>query len=121
MSELTADLPGIPRDEVGAVFREPWEAQAFALTLALHRGGLFQWSEWVAMLAEEIGRAQAAGDPDTGSTYYRHWLAALERMIAAKGISDAQAIQRYSDAWAHAARRTPHGMPIELVAADFQR
>ena len=121
MTELQADLPGIPRDEIGPVFREPWEAQAFALALALHRGGQFQWPEWVAMLAEEIGRAQARGEPDTGSAYYRHWLAALERMIAEKGLSDVQAIKRYSDAWAHAARRTPHGTPIELVAADFQQ
>jgi nitrile hydratase accessory protein len=120
MTGLEADLPGIPRDENGPVFREPWEAQAFALVLALYRRELFQWPEWAAMLAEEIRRAQAAGDPDTGSTYYRHWLAALERMIAEKGLSDAQAIERYSDAWAQAARRTPHGTPIGLASEDFQ-
>src|SRR5262249_894852 len=75
-------VPSIPRDDDGPVFRAPWEAQAFAMALALHERGLFSWPEWAAMLAAEIKRAQAAGDPDTGETYYLHWLAALERMGA---------------------------------------
>ncbi len=70
----TRAVPGIPRDADGPVFREPWEAQAFAMALALHARGLFTWNEWAAALADEIKRAQAAGDPDTGETYYRHWL-----------------------------------------------
>jgi nitrile hydratase accessory protein len=76
-------------------------------------------AEWAAMLAEEIKRAQAAGDPDTGETYYRHWLNTLERMVASKGAASAQALDRYRDAWAHAAARTPHGTPIELTPEDF--
>src|SRR5579859_4652478 len=79
-------VPGIPCDAEGPVFREPWEAQAFALAVALHERGLFGWPEWAALLGEEIKAAQRAGDPDTGATYYRHWLAALERMVARKGI-----------------------------------
>ena len=85
--EATRAVPGIPRDADGPVFREPWEAQAFAMALALHARGLFSWNEWAAALAEEIKRAQAAGDADTGETYYRHWLATLERLIAAKGVA----------------------------------
>ena len=72
--EAAAALPGLPRDEGGPVFREPWEAQAFAMTLALYRRGLFTWPEWAETLGAEIKRAQRAGDPDTGDTYYRHWL-----------------------------------------------
>ena len=75
-------LPSIPRDTQGPVFREPWEAHAFALALALHDKGLFAWTEWAAMLGEEIKKARATGDPDTGATYYRHWMATLERMVA---------------------------------------
>src|SRR5438034_10107526 len=116
---ITAALPSLPRDEAGPVFHEPWEAQAFAMTLALYRRGLFTWPEWAAALGAEIKRAQAAGDPDTGGTYYRHWLAALEGLVAAKGIADAAALARYRDAWDHAADRTPHGQPIELKAEDF--
>src|SRR3954468_13330051 len=70
-------VPGVPRDEDGPVFREPWEARAFAMALALHEGGLFTWKEWAETLGAEIKRAQPAGDPDTGETYYEHWLASL--------------------------------------------
>jgi nitrile hydratase accessory protein len=101
------------------VFREPWEAQAFAMALALYDRGLFTWNEWAQTLGEEIRRAQQAGDPDTGETYYRHWLAALERLVAAKGLASAETLARYRDAWDHAADRTPHGTPIELTPDDF--
>ena len=112
-------VPGVPRDDDGPVFREPWEAQAFAMALVLHERGLFTWSEWAATLAGEIARAQAGGDPDTGETYYRHWLATLERLVAAKGVASSDTLHRYRDAWDHAADRTPHGQPIELKDEDF--
>ena len=110
---------GIPRDRDGPVFREPWEAQAFAMAVALQARRVFTWSEWAQALGEEIKRAQAAGDPDTGETYYRHWLATLERLVAAKGVATADLLHRYRDAWDHAADRTPHGVPIELRDEDF--
>ena len=115
----TEAVPSIPRDSEGPVFREPWEAQAFAMALALHDRGLFTWPELAATLADEIKRAQAAGDPDTGETYYRHWLNALERIVAEKGIATRDTLHRYRDAWDHAADRTPHGDPIELKPEDF--
>jgi nitrile hydratase accessory protein len=117
---VAKSVAGIPRDAEGPVFREPWEAQAFAMALALHERGLFTWPEWAQILGDEIKRAQAAGDPDTGETYYRHWLNALERIMAEKGITDAQTLARYRDAWDHAADRTPHGTPIELRPEDFR-
>jgi len=117
--EATRAVPGIPTDAHGPVFREPWEAQAFAMALTLHGRGLFSWSEWAATLADEIARAQASGDPDTGETYYRHWLATLERLVAAKGVASSETLHRYRDAWDHAADRTPHGAPIELKPEDF--
>ena len=117
-----AAVAPIPRGEDGApVFGAPWEAQAFAMTLALHERGLFTWPEWAATLADEIKRAQAAGDPDTGETYYRHWLAALERLVAEKGIASLETQTRYRDAWDRAADRTPHGTPIELSPDDFAK
>jgi len=119
VARATSVLNDIPRDDDGPVFREPWEAQAFAMALTLHEQGLFTWNEWAATLADEIKRAQASGDPDTGETYYRHWLATLERLIAAKGVASLETQHRYRDAWDHAADRTPHGSPIELRAEDF--
>jgi nitrile hydratase accessory protein len=114
-------VPGLPRDAHGPVFREPWEAQAFAMAVVLQQRGLFTWSEWAAVLGEEIKRAQRAGDPDTGETYYRHWLAALERLVAEKGIASEENQGRYRDAWERAAERTPHGTPIELEPDDFSK
>ncbi len=115
----TEAVSSIPRDENGPVFREPWEAQAFAIAVALHERGVFTWTEWAAVLGEEIKRAQAVGDPDTGETYYRHWLATLETLVAAKRVTTSDALHRYRDAWDHAADRTPHGAPIELTPQDF--
>ena len=121
-ARLVADaVPSIPRDAEGPVFREPWEAEAFAMALALQERGVFTWAEWAETLGAEIKRAQAAGDPDTGETYYRHWLAALERIVAEKGVTTRDALVRTRDAWDHAAERTPHGEPIELTPEDFAR
>jgi nitrile hydratase accessory protein len=118
-ADAARSVPGVPRDDDGPVFREPWEAQAFAMALVLHERGLFTWSEWAATLAGEIARAQAGGDPDTGETYYRHWLATLERLVAAKGVASSDTLHCYRDAWDRAADRTPHGSPIELRPDDF--
>ena len=128
MSEINTDaarhameaVPSIPRDADGPVFREPWEAQSFAITLGLYDQGLITWKEWTAALFVEIKRAQEAGDPDTGETYYLHWLAALERIVAEKGVADAATLGRYRDAWRRAADRTPHGQPILLDPSDIE-
>ncbi|HXO64105.1 MAG TPA: nitrile hydratase accessory protein [Steroidobacteraceae bacterium] len=120
MSDATTTLLGQPRDDSGPTFREPWEAQAFAMTLALHQRGLFTWAEWAQALAAQIAAAQAAGDADLGDTYYRHWLLALEKLVATKGASSIGELLRYQHAWGHAAERTPHGQPIDLQQRDFE-
>ena len=119
MSDGPPDPMSRPRDDGGPVFREPWEAQAFAMTLALHQRGLFSWSEWATALAAQIRKAQVAGDADLGDTYYRHWLLALEALVAAKGTSSPEELSQHRCAWAHAADRTPHGQPIDLKPTDF--
>ncbi len=119
VAQATRALADLPRDDGGPVFREPWEAQAFAMALSLQERGLFTWKEWAAALADEIRIAQANGDPDTGTTYYRHWLATLEKIVAQKGVATLETLHRYRDAWDHAADRTPHGKPIELKPEDF--
>jgi nitrile hydratase accessory protein len=108
-------LPGLPRDDAGPVFAAPWQAAAFAMTLALHERGVFTWSEWAAQLADAIRDAQAHGDPDHGDTYYAHWLTALERIATAKGCVTRDGLIDRKNAWDAAARRTPHGQPIELA------
>jgi nitrile hydratase accessory protein len=100
-------------------FEAPWQAQAFAMTQALIERGLFTSAEWSAALAAEIRRAQHAGDPDLGDTYYQHWLAALEGLVAARGMTTGEELSRYQRAWGRAAQRTPHGMPIVLADEDL--
>jgi len=95
-------------------FAEPWQAQAFALTLGLHAQGLFSWGEWAAALGEAIKRAQAAGDPDTGERYWHHWLDALETLSLARGAVGRKELGERIEAWDRAVRATPHGQPIEL-------
>ena len=107
-------LPGLPRDLGGPVFAEPWQASAFALAVSLSRQGHFSWQAWAVTLAEELKASSARGEPDDGSRYYHCWLAALERLVVAKRLSDKPALLACKDAWADAYRRTPHGKPVEL-------
>ncbi|MBK6004967.1 nitrile hydratase accessory protein [Ramlibacter ginsenosidimutans] len=113
------DLPGLPRDAEGPVFGAPWQAQAFAMAVALHARGLFTWREWAQALAQVIRAAPAQDGEDAGEAYWRQWLLALETLVGAKGASSADELQRYQQAWDHAAERTPHGRAIELRPEDF--
>jgi nitrile hydratase accessory protein len=108
-----------PAGPVDPVFREPWEAQAFAMTLLLEARGAFSSTEWAQALGAEIRQAQQAGDPDSGETYYRHWLAALERLVTAKGIASPAALLQARHAWSRAAARTPPGRPMTVSARDL--
>jgi nitrile hydratase accessory protein len=109
-------LPSLPCDAEGPIFREPWEAQAFALAVQLQDRGLFTWEEWADALGAEISAAQQRGDADFGDTYYRHWLTALERLVVAKGAASQTGLEQTKDAWDRAAKATPHGQPIVLGA-----
>lgn len=115
MARMDLDsLPRIPVDHDGPVFREPWEAQAFAIAVKLHETGLYTWNEWAAALSAEIKAAQADGDPDLGDTYYRHWLTALEGLVLAKTDLTVEQLLKRKNAWDRAAQRSPHGEPILL-------
>src|SRR5580693_4466316 len=105
----------MPRDGERPVFAEPWQAQAFALAVKLSDQGHFTWKEWAAALADELRSAADRGEPDDGTRYYEHWLAALERLIKAKGLSNAPELDQRKEAWADAYRHTPHGKPVELA------
>ncbi len=113
---VAPSLPAPPRDGDGPVFAEPWEAQAFALTVKLHEAGHFTWGEWATTLGAEIEAARSRGDPDLGDTYYRHWLAALERLAAEKGLVRGGDLSARKAAWKRAFLNTPHGQPVVLEA-----
>ena len=111
-------LSSLPRDEGGPVFAEPWQAHAFALAVKLSEAGLFTWSEWAAALGAELAAASGRGEPDDGSRYYQHWLAALERLVGTKGVVPAPSLLVRKEQWAEAYRRTPHGSPVTLQRAE---
>jgi nitrile hydratase accessory protein len=111
--ELDLDtLPGLPRDEKGPTFGAPWEAEAFAMTITLQSRGVFTWREWSAALAAELRDAVARGEPDDGSHYYEHWLAALETLVAEKKVVPRAEMDRHVEKWDKAVEMTPHGQPI---------
>ena len=111
---LLRELPEIPREQNEPVFKEPWQAEVFAIVLSLHERGVFTWSEWAAMLSQEIMHAQSNGDADLGDTYYHHWLTALESMLVAKEIGSESQLADLYRRWNQAAEQTPHGQAIEL-------
>jgi nitrile hydratase accessory protein len=114
LAPLAENLAALPRDEGGPIFAEPWQATVFALAVRLSAEGHFTWKEWAATLAEELKVAAERGEPDDGSRYYHYWLAALERLVVTKGLSDPPALLARKAAWADAYRHTPHGSPVEL-------
>ena len=107
-------LPPLPRDEDGPIFTEPWQAQAFALVVKLSEQGHFTWKEWATALANELKAAEERGQPDDGTRYYNHWVAALERLATEKGLTESQTLEDRKNAWADAYRHTPHGQPVVL-------
>ena len=113
----TPNFPFQPSDQDGPVFKAPWEAQAFGMVVALHGQGAFSWEEWAEQLSKEIHKAQQAGDPDLGDTYYTHWLQALEQLLLAKQITNLPEVVARTDQWRQAYIATPHGQPVELKNA----
>jgi nitrile hydratase accessory protein len=99
------------------VFAEPWQAHAFALAVKLSEAGVFTWAEWTSALGAEIAEAGRRGEPDDGSRYYDHWLAALQRLLAEKGVVALPALLARKRLWEDAYRHTPHGKPVTLRGA----
>jgi nitrile hydratase accessory protein len=114
-------LPRLPREKDEPVFAEPWQAQAFALAVKLSEHGHFTWKEWAAALADELKAAESRGEPDDGTHYYEHWLAALERLVVNKGLTDRETMRERKAAWAEAYLHTPHGKPVELSAGAGEK
>ncbi len=107
-------MPDLVKDHEGPVFKEPWQAQAFAMAVTLSEAGLFSWQEWSSELGASIQSRQKKGDPDDGETYYLHWLETLEKMLSRKNlIEHADLLQRITE-WKEAYFKTPHGQPVQL-------
>jgi nitrile hydratase accessory protein len=62
------------------------------MTMALHARGLFEWEEFRARLIAEIGAWERAHPDRAAYRYYACWLAALESLLAAKGLCPRTAV-----------------------------
>lgn len=109
-------VPAHLKDCGEPVFAEPWQAEAFAMTVTLHQAGRFTWTEWADALGAEIKRG---GDSDAGGArYYEFWLAALEKIVTAKGLASQADIDATTEAWREAYLHTPHGQPVALPTSS---
>lgn len=72
------------------VFSAPWEARAFAIALKLYESGHFTWDEFRDRLIAEVrasDRIRASDGTADHGEYYDHFLHALERILAERGIA----------------------------------
>lgn len=90
-----------------APFDAPWQAQLFALTVALNEAGQFTWAEWAEVFGPRVQDVEAA-------FYWEVWSQALIALLQSKGIAGAAEVQQLTQDWQAAARATPHGQPITL-------
>lgn len=93
-----------------APFEEPWQAQLFALTVALNEVGQFTWAEWTALFGSRVQYAEA-------DAYWHTWSETLISLLENQGIAQAVEIRALTERWQAAARATPHGQPILLSTA----
>lgn len=103
------------------VFQEPWQAQAFALTLYLHNAGVITWDQWARVLADALAARAEQGAATDGSDYYEAWLQALETLAIDLGLADRNALGGLKAAWAEAYEHTPHGRPVTLEPVEVPR
>lgn len=108
---------GLP-DLEGAVFDKPWQAQAFSLVVNMHKSGLFKWKDWAEMFSAEVSRAPARPGESVNDTYYRQWVATLERMVVKLRVASSSDVTELSQKWKSAYLNTPHGHPIELSHSE---
>jgi nitrile hydratase accessory protein len=104
---FSASMPERP------TFAAPWQARAFAMTLSLHKAGVFTWAEWAAALSEELHEHQ--NPALCGDDYYHCWVEALDHLVQQKQVASGAQIDALAQAWHEAAERTPHGEPVSLA------
>ena len=93
-------------------FEAPWQAQLFAMKEALQDAGMITSDSWAQVLGRRIALEQTN---DSAEGYWRCWANALEDVLAAQGIAQAEEVRAKAAAWQRAAAATPHGAPIELA------
>jgi hypothetical protein len=94
-----------------APFEEPWQAQIFALTVALN--------EAASSPGPNGRRSSARACKGVGAEqYWEIWSEALVALLEARASPPRRRYLALTERWQAAARATPHGKPILLSAAD---
>ena len=114
MNSIDRLPPDIPGGHAEPVFLEPWHAEIFSLAVALNRKGVFTWSEWVETFSSAVREIPTDEGESPETAYYCRWLAALERLVAQRGLSSREEMARRKEEWRRAYLRTPHGESIAL-------
>lgn len=111
---LVCDLPGGGEKS----FDEPWEVRAFAMAVAAYHSGKYEWSEFQLSLIRSIKQWEE-GAADEPWSYYEHWLAALETVLADNGVlSDAALDERTREVLAIPRNANHHEAHREPVAVS---
>lgn len=121
VADLVCGLPGGDPDQLG--FRYPWEIRAFSMAVTAHRRLAFDWSEFQAALIASIQDWERTS-PGSGEpwSYYEHWVAALEVVMARQGVLGEAALdERARQVLAIPANRNHHEAHTEPIAVDPAR
>ncbi|MGH1416595.1 MAG: nitrile hydratase accessory protein [Pelagimonas sp.] len=106
------------QDRPQPVFEAPWHAQAFALAVYLNEQGVFNWPEWTQVFGAVLAQHGLAQELDGGDDYFLAWVAALEKICAAKGVAEIEALSALKASWERAYLVTPHGDPVRVEAGE---
>ncbi|PHV66739.1 nitrile hydratase accessory protein [Williamsia muralis] len=119
VDDLVRNLPGGRPGEMS--FDHPWEIRAFALAVAAHTAGEFDWPVFQGALIDAIkdGESFRSVSSDESWSYYEHWLRALEAVMASNGAIDRSALTtRAAEVLAAPPNRNHHKAILEPVAID---
>lgn len=95
-------------------FDDPWQAQLFALTVALSDAGHFSWPDWTVAFGATLKRHGASRELDGGADYFNAWLETLEGLLNRTGMAASADVSGVKAAWEEAYLTTPHGQPVRL-------
>jgi nitrile hydratase accessory protein len=94
MEPLTALLSADASPDVVSklVFKHPWAARLFGLTLAIVEKGSFSIKEFQQAMFKSVGDYEKAGSITDDTTYYTCWINALLGLLGEKNLTSEAAI-----------------------------
>lgn len=120
VQDLVCGMPGTDPSQMG--FEFPWEIRAFAMAVAAHKALGFDWAEFQGALIASIQEwEEASGSAgEQPWSYYEHWVAALETVMAARGsLPEADLDAKTQRILAEPPNRNHHVAHSEPIAIDL--